>query len=49
MWAYIQTFPKLNHCTELLAMSEELKRAMKAFDMDEEKLGTVDGSLMLVI
>ncbi|XP_057516739.1 transcription initiation factor TFIID subunit 13 isoform X2 [Amaranthus tricolor] len=34
--------PKLNRCTELLAMNEELKQARKAFDMDEDKLATVD-------
>ncbi|KAL2934835.1 Transcription initiation factor TFIID subunit 13 [Bienertia sinuspersici] len=34
--------PKLNRATELLAMNEELKQARKAFDMDEEKLATVD-------
>ncbi|KAJ0610156.1 putative transcription factor Hap3/NF-YB family [Helianthus annuus] len=30
--------PKLNRCTELLSMNEELKQARKAFDVDEEKL-----------
>nr|GEY59648.1 transcription initiation factor TFIID subunit 13 [Tanacetum cinerariifolium] len=29
--------PKLNCCTELLSMNEELKQARKAFDVDEEK------------
>ncbi|PON61680.1 Transcription initiation factor [Parasponia andersonii] len=31
-------FPKLNRCTELLSMNEELKQARKAFETDEEKL-----------
>ncbi|CAN1175942.1 Transcription initiation factor TFIID subunit 13 [Linum perenne] len=30
--------PKLNRCTELLSMQEELKHARKAFDMDEASL-----------
>lgn len=30
--------PKLNRCTELLSMNEELKQARKAFETDEEKL-----------
>ncbi|GLJ11935.1 hypothetical protein SUGI_0180510 [Cryptomeria japonica] len=34
--------PKLNRCTELLAMNEELKRARKAFEVDEDKLATDD-------
>ncbi|GAB2297119.1 Transcription initiation factor TFIID subunit 13 [Dionaea muscipula] len=34
--------PKLNRCTELLAMNEELKQARKAFEVDEEKLATID-------
>ncbi|KAL3652914.1 Transcription initiation factor TFIID subunit 13 [Castilleja foliolosa] len=34
--------PKLNRCTELLSMNEELKQARKAFDTDEEKLASVD-------
>lgn len=34
--------PKLNRCTELLAMNEELKRARKAFEVDEEKLANED-------
>ncbi|XP_043721868.1 transcription initiation factor TFIID subunit 13-like isoform X2 [Telopea speciosissima] len=34
--------PKLNRCTELLTMHEELKQARKAFDVDEEKLATGD-------
>eukprot|EP00252_Welwitschia_mirabilis_P019743 TRINITY_DN4657_c0_g1_i4.p1 TRINITY_DN4657_c0_g1~~TRINITY_DN4657_c0_g1_i4.p1 ORF type:complete len:133 (-),score=42.32 TRINITY_DN4657_c0_g1_i4:48-446(-) len=34
--------PKLNRCTELLAMNEELKRARKAFEVDEEKLANDD-------
>lgn len=33
-------FPKLNRCTELLSMNEELKQARKAFEVDEEKLAT---------
>nr|GEW98376.1 transcription initiation factor TFIID subunit 13 [Tanacetum cinerariifolium] len=32
--------PKLNRCTELLSMNEELKQARKAFDVDEEKLAS---------
>ncbi|XP_010268039.1 PREDICTED: transcription initiation factor TFIID subunit 13-like [Nelumbo nucifera] len=35
-------FPKLHRCTELLSMNEELKQARKAFEVDEEKLATVD-------
>ncbi|KAF4351905.1 hypothetical protein CsatB_023751 [Cannabis sativa] len=31
-------FRKLNRCTELLSMNEELKQARKAFETDEEKL-----------
>lgn len=34
--------PKLNRCTELLSMNEELKQARKAFDVDEEKLATME-------
>ncbi|XP_021298928.1 transcription initiation factor TFIID subunit 13 [Herrania umbratica] len=34
--------PKLNRCTELLSMQEELKQARKAFEVDEEKLGTTE-------
>ncbi|XP_059625604.1 transcription initiation factor TFIID subunit 13 [Cornus florida] len=34
--------PKLNRCTELLSMNEELKQARKAFEVDEEKLTTVE-------
>ncbi|PSR94721.1 Transcription initiation factor TFIID subunit like [Actinidia chinensis var. chinensis] len=34
--------PKLNRCTELLSMNEELKQARKAFEVDEEKLATVE-------
>ncbi|MCE5166851.1 Transcription initiation factor TFIID subunit 13 [Datura stramonium] len=33
--------PKLNRCTELLSMNEELKQARKAFEVDEEKLATL--------
>ncbi|KMT09938.1 hypothetical protein BVRB_5g121550 [Beta vulgaris subsp. vulgaris] len=42
MFLIRKDLPKLNRCTELLAMNEELKQARKAFDMDEEKLGTVE-------
>ncbi|XP_019162272.1 PREDICTED: transcription initiation factor TFIID subunit 13-like [Ipomoea nil] len=35
-------FPKLNRCTELLSMNEELKQARKAFEVDEEKLATLE-------
>ncbi|KAL9435571.1 hypothetical protein AB3S75_021778 [Citrus x aurantiifolia] len=34
--------PKLNRCTELLSMQEELKQARKAFEVDEEKLASVE-------
>ncbi|XP_057483844.1 transcription initiation factor TFIID subunit 13-like isoform X3 [Actinidia eriantha] len=34
--------PKLNRSTELLSMNEELKQARKAFEVDEEKLATID-------
>ncbi|CAI0395929.1 unnamed protein product [Linum tenue] len=34
--------PKLNRCTELLSMQEELKQARKAFDVDEEKLASME-------
>ncbi|KAL2239037.1 UNVERIFIED_CONTAM: Transcription initiation factor TFIID subunit 13 [Sesamum indicum] len=34
--------PKLNRCTELLSMNEELKQARKAFEVDEEKLASID-------
>ncbi|XP_065860401.1 transcription initiation factor TFIID subunit 13 [Euphorbia lathyris] len=34
--------PKLNRCTELLSMQEELKQARKAFEVDEEKLATIE-------
>nr|GFC66110.1 transcription initiation factor TFIID subunit 13 [Tanacetum cinerariifolium] len=34
--------PKLNRCTELLLMNEELKQARKAFDVDEEKLASAE-------
>uniref|UniRef100_A0A5B7BKD1 Transcription initiation factor TFIID subunit 13 n=1 Tax=Davidia involucrata TaxID=16924 RepID=A0A5B7BKD1_DAVIN len=34
--------PKLNRCTELLSMNEELKQARKAFEVDEEKLATIE-------
>ncbi|XP_010316747.1 transcription initiation factor TFIID subunit 13 isoform X3 [Solanum lycopersicum] len=32
--------PKLNQCTELLSMNEELKQARKAFEVDKEKLAS---------
>ncbi|KAK6932959.1 Transcription initiation factor IID, subunit 13 [Dillenia turbinata] len=35
-------YPKLNRCTELLSMNEELKQARKAFEVDEEKLASLD-------
>ncbi|XVE67829.1 hypothetical protein DITRI_Ditri09bG0020000 [Diplodiscus trichospermus] len=35
-------FPKLNRCKELLSMQEELKQARKAFEVDEEKLVSLD-------
>ncbi|CAI0625446.1 unnamed protein product [Linum tenue] len=34
--------PKLNRCTELLSMQEELKQARKAFDVDEDKLASLE-------
>ncbi|EEF47289.1 transcription initiation factor TFIID subunit 13 [Ricinus communis] len=34
--------PKLNRCTELLSMQEELKQARKAFEVDEEKLASAE-------
>ncbi|OVA16820.1 Transcription initiation factor IID [Macleaya cordata] len=34
--------PKLNRCTELLSMHEELKQARKAFELDEEKIAIAD-------
>nr|GFC31290.1 transcription initiation factor TFIID subunit 13 [Tanacetum cinerariifolium] len=34
--------PKLNRCTELLSMNEELKQARKAFDVEEEKLASAE-------
>nr|GMC81574.1 transcription initiation factor TFIID subunit 13-like [Ipomoea batatas] len=39
---YSLDFPKLNRCTELLSMNEELKQARKAFEVDEEKLATLE-------
>ncbi|QHO39238.1 Transcription initiation factor TFIID subunit [Arachis hypogaea] len=33
--------PKLNRCTELLSMNEELKQARKVFESDEDKLRKV--------
>lgn len=38
----LQDLPKLNRCTELLSMQEELKQARKAFEVDEEKLASND-------
>jgi hypothetical protein len=37
----VQDLPKLNRCTELLSMNEELKQARKVFESDEEKLRKV--------
>lgn len=34
--------PKLNRATELLSMNEELKQARKAFEVDEEKLKSIE-------
>ncbi|TYH11505.1 hypothetical protein ES288_A07G263400v1 [Gossypium darwinii] len=34
--------PKLNRCMELLSMQEELKQARKAFEVDEDKLATLE-------
>ncbi|KAE9460395.1 hypothetical protein C3L33_07659, partial [Rhododendron williamsianum] len=34
--------PKLNRSTKLLSMNEELKQARKAFEVDEEKLATIE-------
>ncbi|KAK4489666.1 hypothetical protein RD792_005478 [Penstemon davidsonii] len=34
--------PKLNRCTELLSMDEEIKQARKVIWVDEEKLVSVD-------
>lgn len=36
----MQDAPKFARVKELLAMNEELKRARKAFELDEEKLAT---------
>lgn len=38
----LQDLPKLNRCTELLSMQEELKQARKAFEVDEEKLASIE-------
>ncbi|KAK0580987.1 hypothetical protein LWI29_008482 [Acer saccharum] len=35
-------FPKLKRCTELLAMQKDLDKAKKAFEMDEEKLASIE-------
>ncbi|KAI9181011.1 hypothetical protein LWI28_010292 [Acer negundo] len=35
-------FPKLKRCTELLSMQKELKQATKAFEVDEEKLASIE-------
>lgn len=40
--------PKLNRCTELLSMNEELKQARKAFEVDEEKLASADWGTSLL-
>jgi len=37
----LQDMPKLNRCTELLSMNEELKQARKLFEHDEENLRKV--------
>ncbi|KAK5820464.1 hypothetical protein PVK06_025511 [Gossypium arboreum] len=34
--------PKPNRCRELLSMQEELKQAREAFEVDEEKLATLE-------
>ncbi|RAL49661.1 unnamed protein product [Cuscuta campestris] len=34
--------PKLSRCTELLSMNEELKQARKAFEIEEEKLASLE-------
>jgi len=36
----MQDAPKFARVKELLAMNEELKRARKAFELDEDKLAT---------
>ncbi|GKV51779.1 hypothetical protein SLEP1_g58404 [Rubroshorea leprosula] len=41
-WAFLEDLPKLNRCTELLSIQEELKQAEKAFEVDEEKLATLE-------
>ena len=41
-FALFKDLPKLNRCTELLSMNEELKQARKAFEVDEEKLATIE-------
>lgn len=38
----VQDLPKLHRCTELLSMNEELKQARKAFEVDEEKLASLE-------
>lgn len=38
--AEMQDAPKFARVKELLAMNEELKRARKAFELDEDKLAT---------
>ncbi|XP_057727475.1 transcription initiation factor TFIID subunit 13-like [Arachis stenosperma] len=41
LFLILQDLPKLNRCTELLSMNEELKQARKVFESDEEKLRKV--------
>ena len=41
LYLILQDLPKLNRCTELLSMNEELKQARKVFESDEEKLRKV--------
>ena len=38
----LQDFPKLNRCRELLSMQEEVKQAKKVFEMDVEKLASIE-------
>ncbi|XP_017644507.1 transcription initiation factor TFIID subunit 13-like [Gossypium arboreum] len=42
LFLFRKDLPKLNRCTELLSMQEELKQARKAFEVDEEKLATLE-------
>ncbi|KAL0014034.1 hypothetical protein SO802_001103 [Lithocarpus litseifolius] len=41
LYLICKDLPKLNRCTELLSMNEELKQARKVFESDEEKLRKV--------